>query len=107
MKTLPPRLVILLASLFLFCELKPVAAAGVSTEAARKLLYVAEPGIRDYLEYGGHGVLVFDISAEHKFVRRIPMGGLEKREAAKCERDLCERGDAAALREHDAHPDVF
>jgi len=39
-------------------------------------LYVAEPGIRNYLEYGGHGVLVFDIDQGHKFIRRIPTGGL-------------------------------
>src|SRR6266566_7951655 len=37
-----------------------VAAATNSNQAQRKLLYVAAPGIRNYLEYGGHGVLVFD-----------------------------------------------
>lgn len=42
----------------------------------RRLLYVAEPGIRNYLEYGGHGVLVFDIDHGHRFVKRIPTGGL-------------------------------
>jgi len=45
----------------------------------RKLLYVAEPGIRDYLEYGGHGLLVFDIDHGHQFVRRIPTGGVEEK----------------------------
>ena len=35
-------------------------------------LYVATPGIRDYLGYGGHGLLVFDIDDQHRFVRRIP-----------------------------------
>jgi DNA-binding beta-propeller fold protein YncE len=39
-------------------------------------LYVAVPGIRDYLEYGGHGVLVFDIDNGHTFVKRIPSAGL-------------------------------
>src|SRR4051794_3681252 len=39
----------------------------------RRLLYVAEPGIRNYLEYGGHGVLVYDIDHGHKFVKRIPI----------------------------------
>jgi len=39
-------------------------------------LYVAVPGIRDYLGYGGHGVLVFDMDNNHRFVRRIKMGGL-------------------------------
>ena len=43
----------------------------------RRFLYVATPGIRDYLEYGGHGLLVFDISNGHKFVKRIPTGGVD------------------------------
>ena len=38
----------------------------------RHLLYVAEPGIRNYVEYGGVGVLVYDIGASYKFVKRIP-----------------------------------
>lgn len=45
--------------------------------AAEHRLYVAEPGIRDYLEYGGHGLLVFDADRGHKFVRRIPTAGLD------------------------------
>ena len=44
--------------------------------AARRLLYVAVPGVRNYLEYGGHGLLVFDIDKNHAFVRRIPTKGL-------------------------------
>lgn len=43
---------------------------------AQHYLYVATPGIRDYLGYGGHGLLVFDIDNNHKFVRRIPLHGL-------------------------------
>jgi len=39
-------------------------------------LYVASPGIRDYLEYGGHGLLVFDIDDGHKLLKRIPTAGL-------------------------------
>jgi DNA-binding beta-propeller fold protein YncE len=35
-------------------------------------LYVAVPGIRNDVEYGGVGILVYDIDAGHKFVRRIP-----------------------------------
>src|SRR6478736_5837770 len=42
------------------------AAVGVS-----RLLYVVCPGIRDYLEFGGAGILVFDIDAGHKFVKRL------------------------------------
>src|SRR5580692_5115525 len=40
-----------------------------------RYLYVATPGIRDYLGYGGHGVLVFDIDNHHQFVKRIPFRG--------------------------------
>jgi DNA-binding beta-propeller fold protein YncE len=40
--------------------------------AERHFLYVAEPGIRNYVEYGGVGVLVFDLDHGYKFVRRIP-----------------------------------
>lgn len=55
-----------------------LAAASAAFGAERRLLYVAVPGIRNYLEFGGHGVLVFDIDNEHKFVRRIPAAGLAK-----------------------------
>jgi hypothetical protein len=47
-------------------------------DQARRLLYVAVPGIRDNLRYGGHGVLVFDIDDEHKFVRRIKSAGVDE-----------------------------
>jgi predicted aconitase len=38
----------------------------------RHLLYVAVPGIRNYVEYGGVGVLVYDVANGHRFVKRIP-----------------------------------
>jgi DNA-binding beta-propeller fold protein YncE len=38
-------------------------------------LYVAVPGIRDYMGYGGHGLLVFDMDHGHKFVKRIRTSG--------------------------------
>ncbi|HTF31725.1 MAG TPA: hypothetical protein VK625_22865 [Flavitalea sp.] len=41
-----------------------------------RYLYVATPGIRDYLGYGGHGILVFDINNNHRFVKRIATQGL-------------------------------
>jgi DNA-binding beta-propeller fold protein YncE len=40
-----------------------------------RYLYVAVPGIRDYLGYGGHGILVFDIDNGHRFVKRIKTQG--------------------------------
>lgn len=52
-------------------------AADQTPPADRRYLYVAVPGIRNYLEFGGHGVIVFDVDAGHKFVRRIPAGGLD------------------------------
>lgn len=50
-------------------------AAAADPATPRRLLYVAVPGIRDYLEYGGHGLLVFDIDDGHRFVKRIPTAG--------------------------------
>ena len=47
-----------------------------ATEGIKKYLYVATPGIRDYLGYGGHGILVFDIGNNHRFVKRIATRGL-------------------------------
>jgi len=43
--------------------------------AVKHYLYVAVPGIRDYLGYGGHGILVFDMDNNHRFVRRIATNG--------------------------------
>lgn len=40
-----------------------------------RYLYVAVPGVRNYLEYGGHGLLVFDIENGHKFIKRIATQG--------------------------------
>jgi DNA-binding beta-propeller fold protein YncE len=64
--------------LFLVCALTVGAVSQddsgrLSAAAAeRRFLYVAEPGIRNYVEHGGVGVLVFDVDNGHRFVRRIP-----------------------------------
>lgn len=52
-------------------------APAASSSQERHLLYVATPGIRNYLEYGGHGLVVFDMDAGHRFVKRIPLAGLD------------------------------
>lgn len=52
--------------LLLVASLSP--AAEPKTE---RYLYVVTPGIRDYLQFGGAGILVFDIDHDHKFVKRI------------------------------------
>lgn len=59
--------------------LLPTADIAQSAENSHSgnLLYVACPGVRNYLEYGGHGLLVFDIDRGHRFVKRIPLGGLD------------------------------
>jgi len=51
------------------------AGKGSGT-GVKHYLYVGVPGIRDYLGYGGHGVLVFDMDNQHRFVKRIHTGGL-------------------------------
>src|SRR5436309_4899440 len=51
--------------------------AGVDTPQ-RHLLYVAAPGVRDYLEFGGAGILVFDMDHGHAFVKRIDTPASQK-----------------------------
>lgn len=50
----------------------PFTAILAAEPTTSRYLYVVCPGIRDYLEFGGAGILVFDIDAGHKFVKRIP-----------------------------------
>lgn len=50
----------------------------VSTVKPGKFLYVAVPGVRNYLEYGGHGILVYDVDAGHKLVKRIATRGFKQ-----------------------------
>lgn len=69
----PRKLIVFICLLGCLVKSYTVRAA----ESERRLLYVATPGIRDLLEYGGHGVIVFDIDHGHKFVKRIPFEGLD------------------------------
>ena len=64
-----------------FLETAAMAAGGLlastlptaaGTGATGRFLYVATPGIRNYVEYGGIGILVYDMDHDHRFVRRIP-----------------------------------
>ena len=51
------------------------ASAPLIAQSAKKqqhLLYAASPGIRNYEEYGGTGIVVFDIDDNYKPIRRIP-----------------------------------
>ena len=60
-----PRFFLSLVALVLLGNFATVPARGAEPLPERRLLYVAEPGIRNYLEYGGHGLLVFDIDHGH------------------------------------------
>lgn len=51
--------------------ISPLASTALAKARVSRLLYVVCPGIRDYLEFGGAGILVFDIDDGHKFVKRI------------------------------------
>lgn len=66
-RTLTLCILVLSAALVTMSAAPPARAA-----AEHHFLYAAEPGIRNYVEYGGVGVLVYDIDAGYKFVRRIP-----------------------------------
>jgi DNA-binding beta-propeller fold protein YncE len=65
------RRLLLAAALTLLAVAVSPARAGEAAPGERHLLYVAAPGIRDYLEFGGAGVLVFDMDNGHAFVKRI------------------------------------
>jgi YVTN family beta-propeller protein len=53
---------------------------GRSDPEVRRYLYVAVPGLRRYLEHGGHGLLVFDIEDDYRFLKRIPVAGLLRKD---------------------------
>jgi len=55
----------------------------------QRRLYVAVPGIRNYLEYGGHGLLVYDIDRDHKLLRRITTGGLNAQGVPNNVKGIC------------------
>ena len=57
----------------------PTRAAEPQATGAkeRSFLYAAVPGIRNYVEFGGMGLLVFDREDGYKFVKRIPTWAVE------------------------------
>ncbi len=65
----------ILRRLFVLCLLLLSSLVLAADEAPKRYLYVVTPGIRNYLEFGGAGILVFDIDEGHKFVRRIETTG--------------------------------
>lgn len=70
----------------------PASTAPFSRRAApgeRHLLYVAVPGIRNYVEWGGVGVLVYDIDQGHRLVKRIPLPEIAGGEAVENVKGIC------------------
>ena len=87
MKPLLTCLLILVAS--------PCSAQTAVKE--RHYLYVVAPGIRNYLEFGGAGILVFDIDNDHKFVKRIATPPSQDDEAGEHQGRLRQRRHEEAL----------
>jgi hypothetical protein len=67
------------------------ASAGQSDQPAKpqRRLYVAVPGIRNYLEYGGHGLLIYDIDKGHRLIKRVPTAGLDAKGRPNNVKGIC------------------
>lgn len=75
--------------LIVIAALLPQSSVAADDPGEHRYLYVATPGIRNDLQYGGHGVLVFDIDGDHKFVRRIPSSGFDEKGAPSNVKGIC------------------
>jgi DNA-binding beta-propeller fold protein YncE len=69
-------ILILPVTALLFIAMRLPGKNSVNQPVSGCYLYVAVPGIRDYIGYGGHGLLVFDMDHGHRFVKRIEIRGL-------------------------------
>ena len=66
-----------LINCFLVIAVIAATTAFSVLQKPKEYLYVAVPGIRNYLEYGGHGILVYDKQNNYKLVKRIPTSGFK------------------------------
>lgn len=73
------------------------SVAHAATPMDGRFLYVATPGIRDYLEYGGHGILVYDIDHGHQLVRRIASAGVDEKGKPLNVKGICASAATARL----------
>jgi outer membrane protein assembly factor BamB len=76
----------------LFCLSLLALVGGPNLQAAdgeRRLLYVAVPGIRNYLEWGGAGILVYDVENDHRLVKRIPSFEVKPDKAPEAIKGIC------------------
>jgi hypothetical protein len=81
-----------MAALLFGCSSPPRASADEpqgQTPTPERRLYVAVPGIRNYLEYGGHGLLVYDIDHGHRLIKRIPTAGLNSKGIPNNVKGIC------------------
>ncbi len=74
-------IVIFLCTVFFF--------RNTEAQVLKKYLYVAEPGIRNYLEYGGQGLLVYDIDDNYKLIKRIPTGSFDEKNHPSNVKGVC------------------
>ena len=74
-----------------------IALSAVAAEGERHLLYVATPGIRNDLAWGGSGVLVFDMDHGHKFVKRIPFSVPDDKGAPRNVKGICANASTQRL----------
>ena len=61
------------------------------------LLYVAVPGIRNYAEWGGVGILVFDMGDRHRLLKRIPTLTAPPGEPPEAIKGICASARTARL----------
>jgi len=54
-----------------------IGSLPLQAQPLQRFLYVTEPGIRNYTEYGGHGILVYNMDKGYALVKRIPTGSLD------------------------------
>jgi hypothetical protein len=81
----------LLAVLFIVTCMSSVRANEGPEKSAsvERRLYVAVPGIRNYLEYGGHGLLIYDIDHGHRLIKRIATAGLDAKGVPNNVKGIC------------------
>ncbi len=74
----------------------PISSDRAANASIEHRLYVVTPGIRNDLQYGGAGILVFDIDHDHKFLRRIatPASDAKKPDNIK---GVCASADSGKL----------
>ncbi|MGK0188541.1 MAG: hypothetical protein ACI9R3_004352 [Verrucomicrobiales bacterium] len=85
-----------------FLSIFAVILSALPAQSQTKLpdgryLYVASPGVRNYLQYGGHGLLVFDIDHNYRFVKRIATAGLNAEGVPINVKGICASADTGLL----------